>query len=263
MNENEHDDVSTTDSQGLAASDAIDEKAPDFPKWKPLKRIERRVVGVLIEKAKTTPDAYPLTLNSITTGCNQKSNRSPQMELDPDDVLICLDHLKELGAVTEIIGTGRVSKYRHNMYQWLGVDKTELAVVAELLLRGGQTLWELRARAARMEPIADIGALRPICKSLMEKSLLVALTPEGRGQIVDHGLYPPNERPAGNLSTRQGVANEPIEEENSAPRLARSSTAATGTDETVLMELRDQIETLSTRLEQLERRFENLESLIT
>ena len=75
-------------------------------------------------------------------------------------------------------------KFKHMMYEWLGVDKVELAVTAELLLRGEQTLGELRGRAARMEPIADLGALRPIIQSLIEKGLVVALTPEGRGQVA-------------------------------------------------------------------------------
>jgi uncharacterized protein YceH (UPF0502 family) len=75
----------------------------------------------------------------------------------------------------------------------LGVDGTELAVIAELLLRGAQTIGELRGRAARMTPIADVSALKPILASLVQKRLLVALTPEGRGQIVAHTLYEPQE----------------------------------------------------------------------
>ena len=162
-------------------------------KWKPLDRIHRRVAGVLVEKAKTTPENYPLSLNAITTGCNQKSNRSPQMNLDPSDVELALEELRDMGVVVEIQGDGRVAKYKHRMYDWLGVDKVELAVMAELMLRGEQTVGELRGRAARMEPIADLGALRPILKSLMDKKLVVSLTPEGRGQVVTHGLYQANE----------------------------------------------------------------------
>lgn len=159
------------------------------PKWQPLGARDRRVVGVLIEKAKTTPDAYPMTLNALTTGCNQKSNRSPQMNLSPDDVQDSLDQLRELGAVTEIQGAGRMPKYRHQMYDWLGVDKTEIAVITELMLRGEQTVGELRSRAARMEPIAGLTELKPILQSLVEKRLVVQLSPEGRGQMVMHGLY--------------------------------------------------------------------------
>src|SRR5687767_15795321 len=97
---------------------------------------ERRVLGVLIEKAKTTPDAYPMTLNAIVTGCNQKSNREPLMTLSPEDVEQILDELRGLSAVTEVQGSGRVAKYRHHGYEWLGVDKFEISVMTELLLRG-------------------------------------------------------------------------------------------------------------------------------
>jgi len=162
-------------------------------KWRPLDRVQRRVVGVLIEKAKTTPDNYPLSLNAVVTGSNQKSNRFPQMELDEEQADRALEELRGLGAVALIQGDGRVDKYRHLMYDWLGVDKTELAVMAELLLRGAQTLGELRSRAARMEPIADIGALRPIVDQLRNKRLLVMLTPPGRGCVVTHNLYQPQE----------------------------------------------------------------------
>jgi uncharacterized protein YceH (UPF0502 family) len=163
------------------------------PKWQPLGRIERRVLGVLVEKAKTTPEAYPLTLNALTNGCNQKSNRDPQMNLESDAVEEALENLRKISAVVEVVGSGRVPKYRHMMYEWMGVDKAEAAVMTELLLRGPQTIGELRGRAARMEPIADVGALRPILDSLIQKRLLLSLTAAGRGQIVTHNLYPADE----------------------------------------------------------------------
>ncbi len=158
-------------------------------KWQPLSSRQRRVFGVLVEKAKTTPDAYPMTINGLVAGCNQKSNREPLMNLSADDVEQTLDELRALGAVTEVQGSGRVAKYRHHAYEWLGVEKTELAVMTELLLRGEQTLGELRGRAARMEPIADLSALKPVVDSLVKKGLMVELTPPGRGQMVSHNLY--------------------------------------------------------------------------
>lgn len=163
------------------------------PRWRPLCSIDRRVVGVLAEKAKTTPDAYPMSLNAVTTGCNQKSNRAPLMNLELDDVEQSLDRLRDLGAVGIVQGYGRVSKYRHYLYEWLGVDKMELAVMTELLLRGEQTEGELRGRAARMEPITGLDQLRPILTSLESKGLLVSLTPSGRGHVVTHALYQPAE----------------------------------------------------------------------
>src|SRR4051812_15438847 len=163
---------------------------PDAPRlWQPLTMRQRRVFGVLIEKAKTTPDVYPMTINGLVSGCNQKSNREPQMNLSSDDVEQVLEELRGMGAVTEVQGSGRVAKYRHHAYEWLGVEKTELAVMTELMLRGEQTLGELRGRAARMEPVADLAALKPVVDSLVKKGLMVELTPPGRGQVVSHGLY--------------------------------------------------------------------------
>lgn len=155
--------------------------------------IDRRVLGVLVEKAKTTPDVYPMSVNAICTGANQKNNRHPLMQLEPDDVEAALERLRLLGAVAEVQGGGRVLKYRHYMYDWLGVEKVEMAVMTELLLRGAQTVGELRGRASRMEPIADLAALRPVLESLKTKGLVIFLTPEGRGQVVSHALYEPQE----------------------------------------------------------------------
>ncbi len=165
------------------------QQPPAAPRWQPLSAIDRRVAGVLVEKAKTTPNAYPITLNAAVAGCNQKSNRWPMMNLEPADVEESLDRLRELGAVGLIQGQGRVSKYRHYLYDWLGVDKVELAIMAELLLRGPQTEGELRGRVSRMEPIEDLPALRLLLASLKAKRLVIPLTPEGRGHVVTHALY--------------------------------------------------------------------------
>ena len=193
------------------------------PNWQPLERNDRRVVGVLVEKAKTTPDNYPLTLNSLLNGANQKSNRSPQMQLDEEHVFDSLERLRKLKAVAEVQGDGRAPKFRHLLYDWLGVDKYELAVMAELLLRGAQTLGELRGRAARMEPIAGISELRPIIDSLYAKGLLLYLTPPGRGCIVTHALY--QERELEKLRTEHGNMN--VEVPVAAPVSAPAETPAT------------------------------------
>ena len=180
-------------SESLTRTEVDSEATETAPKWKPVSRALRRVLGVLVEKAKTTPDAYPMTLNALTNGCNQKSNREPKMNLEPHQVEDALDELRHFGAVVEVQGGGRVAKYRHMMYEWLGVDKVEAAVMTELLLRGTQTVGELRGRAARMDPIADVAALRPIIQSLITKGLVISLTAEGRGQLVTHALYLPEE----------------------------------------------------------------------
>jgi uncharacterized protein YceH (UPF0502 family) len=150
---------------------------------------ERRVLGVLIEKAKTTPESYPLSLNALRVGCNQKNNRAPQTQLEEPQVEEALDGLRQAGAVMVVQGDSRVDRFRHLAYEWLGVDKVELAVMAELLLRGSQTVGELRGRAARMEPIKDLHELQPVLASLEAKRLIVYLTPPGRGCMLTHNLY--------------------------------------------------------------------------
>jgi uncharacterized protein len=159
------------------------------PRWHPIGAIERRVLGVLIEKAKTTPENYPLSLNSVKAGCNQKNNRAPLMQLEEGQVEEALESLRKAGAVAQIQGGGRVDKYRHLAYEWLGVEKVELAVMAELLLRGTQTVGELRGRAARMEPIKDLADLQPTLDTLHAKGLVVYLSPPGRGSMITHALY--------------------------------------------------------------------------
>src|SRR4051812_39949565 len=159
------------------------------PRWQPLEAIERRVLGVLIEKAKTTPENYPLSLNALRSGCNQKNNRAPLMQLEEAPIEDALEKLRQLGAIALVQGTSRVDRFRHLAYEWLGVEKVELAVMAELLLRGPQTIGELRGRAARMEPIKDLGELRPILDSLASRGLVQYLTPPGRGSVVTHGLH--------------------------------------------------------------------------
>jgi uncharacterized protein len=171
-------------SEILPASD------PQGPNWRPLNSIDRRVLGVLGEKAKTTPDAYPMSLNALVSGCNQKSNRSPVLQLEPDQVEESLDRLRGFKAVVLVEGAGRVQRYKHCLYEWLGVGKIELSVMIELLLRGPQTEGELRGRVSRMDPINDLNALRELLGSLRAKGLVLPLTPEGRGQVFTHALFP-------------------------------------------------------------------------
>ncbi|MDA1054746.1 MAG: DUF480 domain-containing protein [Planctomycetota bacterium] len=218
------------------------------PNWRPLDRIQRRVAGVLVEKAKTTPENYPLSLNAITTGSNQKSNRSPQMDLDPSDVELALEELREMGAVVEIQGDGRVAKFKHCLYDWLGVDKVEMAVMAELMLRGEQTVGELRGRAGRMEAIADLNALRPVLNSLIDKKLVISLTPEGRGQVVTHGLYQPSEMPKVNVRAGEIFASS-SSRPASAPRISEDVVAALREQ---IAELRQEVARLNERLNILE-----------
>jgi len=223
-------------------NEAAEPNASSQPPWRPLDPMQRRVLGVLIEKAKTTPDSYPLTVNAIKTGCNQKSNRKPQMDLAADDVMATLDELRDMKAVSEVQGDGRVSKYRHRAYDWLGVDKVELAVIAELLLRGEQTAGELRGRAARMEPISGVSDLMPILSRLKQKGLLWEVTPAGRGQIVSHRLFLPSEQ----SEMKIPAAPEPLA--TPRPQTPPPTGEATPSLETRLAQLEQRVADLERRL---------------
>ena len=188
--------------------------------WKPIAPNLRRVLGVLIEKAKTTPAAYPMTVNAIVAGCNQKNNREPLMTLDDNDVVLALNDLEALGAASEAPIVSRAVKYRHHAYAWLGVDRKEMAVMTELLLRGDQSIGDLRGRAARMEPIADLIELKPIVESLILRGLMIALTAPGRGQIVSHNLYKEPEQHALRARYAGHVSQDSREDESTSSRIA-------------------------------------------
>jgi uncharacterized protein YceH (UPF0502 family) len=175
-------------------SSVLESPAAEAPAtWPILTAHERRILGVLVEKAKTTPDAYPLSLNALVTGSNQKSNRDPLLNLSDVDVEEALLTAQKKGLIIKITG-GRVERWRHALYEGWRVDKVELAVLAELLLRGPQTEGELRSRAGRMEPIEDLDALRAVLRPLAERRLVVYLTPEGRrGTTLTHGFHAPTE----------------------------------------------------------------------
>lgn len=142
-----------------------------------------------MEKARTTPDAYPLSLNGLVTGCNQKSNRHPVMNLSLEAVEDAVTEMRQRQLVGEVHGGGRVAKYRHYGYDFLGVKGVEAAVMTELLLRGEQTAGEIRTRASRFEPIADLSTMHQILDHLIQRGIVIALTPEGRGQLFSHNLY--------------------------------------------------------------------------
>lgn len=134
--------------------------------------LEARVLGVLIEKALTTPDQYPLSLNALVSGCNQKSNRDPLMLVSEAEARLTIDGLrmKHLAGITHPSGA-RVERYTHAAAETLGLPRPSLAVLAELLLRGPQAPGELRGRASRMAPIDSLEALQEILDRLQAKGL--------------------------------------------------------------------------------------------
>jgi len=139
---------------------------------------ETRVLGCLIEKEMTTPEYYPLTLNALTNACNQKSNRDPVMTLDETDVVRCLDALRFQGLVMQAASDGgRVPKYKHNLAQKLYLELEEQAILCELMLRGPQTIGELRSRCERMHSFSNLQAVEGVLHLLATRKapLLIKL----------------------------------------------------------------------------------------
>lgn len=220
------------------------------PNWEPLSVLDRRILGVLVEKQKTSKnsDSYPLTLNALLTGCNQKSNRDPVFDLDEIEVEDGLEALQERGFVTRIEG-GRVDKYRHELYTLWTQNGPELAVLAELLLRGPQTKGDLRTRAARMAPIDTLDALEDVLKPLVERRLVVYLTgPDRRGAVVTHGFHTGDE--IARLKTQH--AGAPVSISDPAVPVARAPVPAPPGFDARLTAAAAEIDALKTRVAALE-----------
>jgi uncharacterized protein YceH (UPF0502 family) len=131
---------------------------------------ESRVLGVLVEKATTTPEQYPLSLNAVVNGANQKNNRDPVITMEEGDAFEALEGLRAKGLVVRVDMAGsRVNKYRHQAGDALHVRGAELAILAELLLRGPQTLGELRGRASRMHPLESLDVVKNMLRALTER----------------------------------------------------------------------------------------------
>lgn len=222
--------------------------------WVPLTDRERRVAGVLVEKQKTTPENYPMSINAIVTACNQKSARDPITNYDADDVEETLDSLRKKGAAVLVEGSGRVVRYKHTLYDWLGLRNkpVEMAIVAELLLRGPQTEGDLRSRAARMEPIPDLAALQTMLGELVGRGLVIYLSPPGqkRGVIVTHGLYPPGE-----LERVRSAQAQSAPATDEAPR-----STSTRSDE--LATLRSEVESLRAEVRSLAAEVQTLKAAL-
>ena len=134
-----------------------------------LSAVEGRILGVLVEKAATVPDTYPLSLNALVAGCNQKTARQPVMELSEPEVLVALDELKRLSLVVEVSGS-RVVRFEHNLGRVLGLPSQSVALLAVLLLRGPQTAAELRLNAERLHRFADISSVDGFLEELAAKA---------------------------------------------------------------------------------------------
>ncbi|MDR5740692.1 MULTISPECIES: YceH family protein [unclassified Caballeronia] len=140
-------------------------EAAPRPALRELTPLEARVLGVLVEKQQTVPDTYPLSLNSLTAGCNQKTARSPVMTVSEDEVLATIDGLKRLSLVIEG-SSSRVPRFEHNINRVLGLPSQSIALLATLFLRGPQTAAELRANSARLHGFADISSVESFLDEL-------------------------------------------------------------------------------------------------
>lgn len=136
---------------------------------RPLSALEARVLGTLMEKARTVPDSYPLSLNAVVAGCNQKSSREPLMQASEAEVQEALDSLKQLSLVVESSGS-RVSRWEHNFQRAVGVPEQSAVLLGLLMLRGPQTAGELRINSERWYRFADISSVEAFLDEMRERS---------------------------------------------------------------------------------------------
>jgi uncharacterized protein YceH (UPF0502 family) len=178
-----------------------------------LSLLETRVLGVLVEKERTVPDTYPLSLNALTTGCNQKNNREPLLQASEAEVQAAVDALRPLSLVIESSGS-RVMRYTHNVGRVLGLGEAEVALLAALMLRGPQTPGEVRTNTERLHRFADLGAVETALQVLAGRAgadggpLTVQLPrlPGSREQRWAHLLSGPVEVSAPRAETAGGPA---------------------------------------------------------
>lgn len=160
-----------------------------------LNEIERRVLGALLEKSLAQPQYYPMTVNAIVAACNQKSNRVPTMQIDEDTIWATLEALRTRGWVSRLLPgeSGRVERFKHEVKEQTGWEKPQRAVMAELLLRGPQTVGELRTRCTRMYPFENTESVTAVLDNLANcDPPAVAALPRSAGRSAirwAHRLY--------------------------------------------------------------------------
>ena len=204
---------------------------------------ETRVLGALIEKEATTPEYYPLSLNALVNACNQKSNREPAVDYDDDTVLDALDRLREKKLALTITGSGRVTKYAQRISETLNLGRRELAILATLLLRGPQTLGEVKDRSDRMFVFGDLAEAETVLDKLAD----------WQGGALVRKL----QRQAGQKESRYAhlLSGEPM-----AETAANGSPSAPAVAPTRVAQLEEELHTLRADFEDLKRRFETLEA---
>jgi uncharacterized protein YceH (UPF0502 family) len=205
--------------------------------------VEVRVLGALLEKEITTPEYYPLSLNALVNACNQKSNRDPAVNFDEATVEQALHSLRDKGLLLSITGAGsRVQKYAHRISEKLNLGRPELAILCELMLRGPQTLGELRNRAVRMHPFEDLEQVQAVIDRLPELIVKLERRPGEKESRFAHLL-------AGTpVISQTGSQTEP---EPTAPRHDRITAL-----EAEVAELRKELEDLKQQFAGFRKQFE-------
>jgi uncharacterized protein len=207
-----------------------------------LSAVEARVLGVLAEKQRTVPDTYPLSLNALLAGCNQRSSRDPVMELSDAQVQQALDSLRSMTLVIESSG-GRVPRYEHNIERVLQIPATSASLLAVLVLRGPQTAGELRINCDRLHRFADISAVEGFLHELADRpaGALVAELPRQPGSRENRWAHL--------------LCGAPVEERHGAP--AATSRADEAGD---AANLRSRVEALEASVAELQARLAALQS---
>ena len=182
-----------------------------------LTALQARVVAVLFEKEHTVPDTYPLSLNALVAGCNQKTSRDPVMETSEREVQQALDELRQRSLVIESSG-GRVMRYSHNLKRVLGVPSESVALLVTLMLRGPQTPGELRINCDRLQRFSDLSAMNGFLEELASRpqGAMVQLLPRQPGARESRWMHllsgAPSEallsQPASSANTRSGGSDE-------------------------------------------------------
>ena len=216
------------------------------PKLPELSLLETRVLGVLVEKQRTVPDTYPLTLNALAAGCSQKTSRDPVMSVTESDVRATIDHLRSLSLVVESSGE-RVMRYAHNIERVLDVPSQSVALLATLMLRGPQTVGELRINSDRLHRFADGSAVEGFLHELAGRNAgaLVAELPRQSGARENRWVH-----------LLSGVPSIAI-----ASSVGPQSTVASVVETTELAALKESVRRLEDELEALKRQVATLRRL--
>jgi hypothetical protein len=212
-----------------------------------LQPVAMRVLGSLIEKDLSTPDHYPLSLNALTSACNQSSNRDPVMALEEGEVAAAIDGLRRQGLVRSMQSIGsRVPKFQHLLAEVAEFTRPELAVLCVLALRGPQTLAEVRTRAARLVPDDDPGAIETALEAL------VAREPE---PVVTRLPRRPGQKEIRYMHRLGGEAVDTVDEISMTTPVGSSSERIAALEETV-QELRHEVADLRAQLATFRKQFE-------